>query len=149
MSFEWQPDRDDCIVHGIQISRDGKPIDLLAQGLKLNVLQREKDFEQRAIDGRLTATAPIEDLRVGDTVRFSTTLVERTAVMKGNGEALIDLPAEPAPIAAGSVRVLWPKDLPVKWTAFGKGIAPVGSERNGYRIQIGRASGRERVGKYV
>src|SRR3546814_724144 len=40
MSFEWQPDRDDLIVHGIQIIRDGKPIDLLAQGLKLNVLQR-------------------------------------------------------------------------------------------------------------
>src|SRR3546814_15151607 len=54
--------------------------------------------------------------------------------MKGNGEALIDLPAEPAPIAAGSVRVLWPKDLPVKWKAFGKGIAPVESDRNGYRI---------------
>lgn len=134
MSFEWQPDRDDLIVHGIQIIRDGKPIDLLAQGLKLNVLQREKDFEQRAIDGRLTATAPIEDLRVGDTVRFSTTLVERTAVMKGHGEALIDLPAEPAPIAAGSVRVLWPKNLPVKWKAFGKGIAPVESDKSGYHI---------------
>src|SRR5690606_38977690 len=114
--------------------RDGKPIDLLAQGLKLNVLQREKDFEQRAIDGRLTATAPIEDLRVGDAVRVSTTLVERTAEMKGHGEALIDLPAEPAPIAGGSVRVLWPKGLPVKWKAFGKGIAPAQSDKGGYHI---------------
>src|SRR3546814_19483101 len=87
MSFEWQPDRDDLIVHGIQIIRDGKPIDLLAQGLKLNVLQREKDFEQRAIDGRLTATAPNEDLRVGGTVRFSHPPGARTAVRKGNGEA--------------------------------------------------------------
>src|SRR3546814_13941030 len=90
MRFEWQPDRDDLIIHRIAIIRDGKPIDLLAQGLKLDVLQRETDFEQRAIDGRLTATAPIEDLRVGDTVRFSTTLVERSRGMKGNGEALID-----------------------------------------------------------
>lgn len=134
MSFEWQPDRDDLIVHKIEIIRDGKPIDLLAQGLKLNVLRREKDFEQRAINGQLSATASIEDLRVGDTVRFSTTLVERTSVLKGNGEALIDLPAEPAPIAAGSVRILWPKDLPVKWKAFGKGIAPVESDKAGYHI---------------
>ncbi len=134
MRFEWQPDRDDLIVHSVQIIRDGKPLDLLAQGLKLNVLQREKDLEQRAIDGRLTATAPIEDLRVGDTVRFSTTLVQRTPVAKGNGEALVDLPAEPAPIAAGSVRVLWPKDLPVKWKAFGKGIAPVESDKGGYHV---------------
>ncbi len=134
MGFEWQPDRDDLIIHSIEIIRDGKPINLLAQGLKLNVLQREKDFEQRAINGQLTATAPIEDLRVGDTVRFSTTLVERTTVLKGNGEALVDLTAEPAPIAAGSVRILWPKDLPVKWKAFGKGIAPLESDKTGYHI---------------
>ena len=97
MTFEWQPDRDDLIIHSMAIIRDGKSIDLLAQGLKLNVLQREKGFEERAIDGRLTATAPIEDLRVGDTVRFSTTLVERSTVLKGNGEALLDLAADPAP----------------------------------------------------
>jgi len=136
MSFEWQPDRDDLIIHNIEIIRDGKPINLLAQGLKLNVLQREKDFEQRAIDGQLTATAPIEDLRVGDTVRFSTTLVERTTVLNGNGEALIDLAAEPAPIATGSVRILWPKNLPIKWKAFGKGLAPLESDKTGYHILI-------------
>src|SRR3546814_861112 len=89
MRFEWQPDRDDLIIHRIAIIRDGKPIDLLAQGLKLDVLQRETDFEQRAIDGRLTATAPIEDLRVGDTVRFSTTLVERSRVMKGKARTSV------------------------------------------------------------
>jgi tetratricopeptide (TPR) repeat protein len=134
LSFEWQPDRDDLIVHNIEIIRDGKTIDQLALGLKLKILQREKDFEQRAIDGRLTATAPIEDLRVGDTVRFSTTLVERTSVLNGNGEALIDLPADPAPIAAGSVRILWPKDLPVRWKTFGKGFAATESDKAGYRI---------------
>ena len=134
MTFEWQPDRDDLIIHSIAIIRDGKPIDLLAQGLKLNVLQREKDFEERAIDGRLTATAPIEDLRVGDTVRFSTTLVERSTVLKGNGEALLDLAADPAPIRSGSVRILWPKDLPIKWKSFGKGIAPTESDKDGYHV---------------
>jgi len=134
ISFEWQPDRDDLIVHSIEIIRDGKSIDQLALGLKLKILQREKDFEQRAIDGRLTATAPIEDLRVGDTVRFSTTLVERTSVLKGNAEALIDLPADPAPIAPGSVRILWPKDLPVRWKTFGKGFAATESDKAGYRI---------------
>src|SRR3546814_18166186 len=114
------------------------PLARLAQVLELDVLIRETDCGQRAIDGRLTATAPSEELRVGDTVRFSATLVERSRVMKGNGEALIDLPAEPAPIAAGTVRVLWPKGLPVKWKAFGQGIAPVESDKGGYH-KIGRA----------
>src|SRR3546814_18593078 len=110
------------------------PLARLAQVLELDVLIRETDCGQRAIDGRLTATAPIEDLRVGDTVRFSTTLVERSRVMKGNGEALIDLPAEPAPIAEGTVRVLWPTGLPVKWKAFGPRIAPVDSDKGAYHI---------------
>ena len=134
ISFEWQPDPDELIVHRIEIIRDGKPIDLLAQGLKLNVLQREKDFEQRAIDGRLTATAPIADLRVGDTVRFAATLVEHTDVLKGNGEAQVDLFAEPAPIVAGTVRIVWPKDLPVQWKAFGQGLAPVEADKGHYHI---------------
>lgn len=134
MTFEWQPDRDDLIVHRIQILRGNAVIDLLGQGLRLTVLRREKDFEQKTIDGILTATAAIEDLRVGDTVRFSATLVERTDVLKNNSEANIDLPAQPSPIANGSVRVVWPRTLPVKWKAFGKGIAPVEQDKGAWHV---------------
>lgn len=134
LQFVWQPDRDDLIVHKLQIVRGGETIDLLAQGLKLTVLRREKDFEQKTIDGLLTATAPIEDLRVGDIVRFSSTIVERSDVLAGNGEAIVDVAAKPAAIAQGSVRILWPRTLPVKWKAFGKGIAPVESGKGSYHI---------------
>jgi tetratricopeptide (TPR) repeat protein len=134
LQFVWQPDRDDLIVHRLEIIRGGATIDLLAQGLKLTVLRREKDFEQKTIDGLLTATAAIEDLRVGDTVRFAVTLVERSDVLAGNSEAIVDVQAKPAAIAQGSVRVLWPKDLPVKWKAFGKGVAPVEQDKGGYHI---------------
>ena len=134
LQFVWQPDRDDLIVHKLQIIRGAETIDLLAQGLKLTVLRREKAFEQKMIDGLLTATAPIEDLRVGDIVRFSSTIVERSDVLAGNGEAQVDIAARPAAIAQGSVRVLWPRDLPVKWKAFGKGIAPVESDKGAWHI---------------
>lgn len=134
LQFVWQPDRDDLIVHKLQIVRGGATIDLLTQGLKLTVLRREKGFEQKTIDGLLTATAPIEDLRVGDTVRFAITIVERSDVLAGNGEAIVDLQAKPAAIAEGSVRVLWPQKLPVKWKSFGKGISPVVQDKGGYRI---------------
>ena len=132
LQFVWHPDRDDLIVHRLQIVRGGATIDLLAQGLKLTVLRREKDFEQKTIDGLLTGTAAIEDLRVGDTVRFSATIVERSDVLAGNSEAMVDVEAKPASIAQGSVRVLWPRDLPIKWKAFGKGIAPVEQDQDGY-----------------
>ncbi|WP_447764824.1 DUF3857 domain-containing protein [Sphingopyxis panaciterrae] len=134
LQFIWQPDRDELIVHKLEIVRDGATIDLLAQGLKLTVLRREKGFEQKSIDGLLTATAPIEDLRVGDTVRFAVTVVERSDVLAGNGEAIVDVQAKPAAIAQGSIRVLWPKSLPVKWKSFGKGIAPVEQDKDGYHI---------------
>jgi tetratricopeptide (TPR) repeat protein len=134
LQFVWQPDRDDLIVHRLEIVRDGATIDLLAQGLKLTVLRRETGFEQKAIDGLLTATAPIEDLRVGDTVRFAVTTVERSDVLAGNGEAIVDIQAKPAAIAQGSIRVLWPKALPVKWKSFGKGISPVVQDKGGYTV---------------
>ncbi|HMP44668.1 MAG TPA: DUF3857 domain-containing protein [Sphingopyxis sp.] len=134
LQFVWQPDRDELIVHRIEIVRGGQTIDLLAQGLKLTVLRREKDFEAKTIDGLLTATAPIEDLRVGDTVRFSVTIVERSDVLAGNSEAIVDIQAKPAPVTDGTVRVLWPRDLPVKWKAFGKGLAPVVEDKGPYQI---------------
>jgi tetratricopeptide (TPR) repeat protein len=134
LQFVWQPDRDDLIVHRLEIVRGGATIDLLAQGLKLTVLRRETAFEQKMIDGLLTATAAIEDLRVGDTVRFSVTVVERSDVLAGNGEAFADVQPKPAAMAQGSLRVLWPKALPVKWKAFGKGIAPVEADQGAYHI---------------
>ncbi|WP_179102113.1 DUF3857 domain-containing transglutaminase family protein [Sphingopyxis sp. KK2] len=134
LQFVWHPDRDDMIIHKLQIIRGGATIDLLAQGLKLTVLRREKDFEQKTIDGLLTGTAAIEDLRVGDTVRFSATIVERSDVLAGNSEAMVDVEAKPASIAQGSVRILWPKNLPIKWKAFGKGISPVERDEGSYHI---------------
>ena len=134
LQFVWHPDRDDLIVHKIQIVRGGETIDLLGQGLKLTVLRREKDFEQKTIDGLLTGTASIEDLRVGDIVRFSATVVERSDVLAGNSEAMVDVEAKPASIAQGSVRVLWPQGLPIKWKAFGKGIAPVETDKGRYHV---------------
>lgn len=132
LQFVWHPDRDDMIVHNIQIIRGGETIDLLGQGLKLTVLRREKAFEQKMIDGMLTGTAAIEDLRVGDTVRFSATIVERSDVLAGNSEAMVDVEAKPASIAQGSVRVLWPRQLPIKWKAFGQGLAPVEQDNGSY-----------------
>jgi tetratricopeptide (TPR) repeat protein len=134
LQFVWHPDRDDLIVHKIQLLRGGQTIDLLGQGLKLTVLRRERDFEQKTIDGLLTGTASIEDLRVGDIVRFSATVVERSDVLAGNSEAMVDVQAKPASIAQGSVRVLWPRALPIKWKAFGKGIAPVEADKGSYHI---------------
>jgi len=134
LQFVWHPDRDDLIVHKLQLVRGDATIDLLAQGLKLTVLRREKDFEQKTIDGLLTGTAAIEDLRVGDIVRFSATIVERSDVLAGNSEAMVDVQARPASIAQGSVRVLWPRDLPIKWKAFGKGISPVEADKGSYHI---------------
>src|SRR5690606_9668091 len=34
----------------------------------------------------------------------------------------------------GSVRILWPKDLPIKWKSFGKGIAPTERDKDGYHV---------------
>ena len=67
ISIPWQPDHGDLIVHRLEIVRGAEHIDLLAPGAKrFTVLRREQQLEQRQVNGILTATLPIEGLRIGE-----------------------------------------------------------------------------------
>lgn len=119
LNLQWQPDRQDLIIHRLQIVRDGNAIDLLAGGKRLTILRREQSLEQNALDGMLTATMPVEGLRVGDIVRFATSHIQSNPTLPMHGEAEQFLPVadqQPAPTA---YRVIWPATLPVKWRVRG------------------------------
>ena len=57
-------------VHRLWIRRDGATIDVLKSDRKFLVLRRERGLEAAILDGRLTATLQIEDLRVGDVIEL-------------------------------------------------------------------------------
>ena len=79
LQFAWMPDKGDLIVHRLELRRGKEVIDLLAQGVKPEVIRRESELERRSIDGMLTAVVKVPGARVGDVLRFtvSTTLKDQ------------------------------------------------------------------------
>ena len=69
----WSPSAGTATVHFIRIIRNSSVIDVLEQA-KLKVLEREAGLEQSMLDGNLTATLQVPDLRVGDELEFAATI---------------------------------------------------------------------------
>ena len=84
ISLPWQPDKGDLIVHRLEIVRGGERIDLLANGKRLTVIRREQQLEQRELNGELTATMPVEGLRIGDTLRLTASITRKDPALGGN-----------------------------------------------------------------
>ena len=120
----WDPQKDVLTIHKLRILRGDQVIDLLALGKKFTVLRREENLEQSMVDGRLTATIQIEDVRVGDTLQFAATLkhhdpsfqARSEQVLRQTGGALIDHLYQ---------RVVWPKATPVRWRQSAGAEKPV------------------------
>lgn len=119
----WLPDKGDLIVHGITIVRDGQVIDVLAGGAKFDVLRRERQLEQRMIDGSRTATLAVPGLRVGDVLRLTYSVTNADQALKKEVQAITALPSEPFNAGFARVRFSWPVDAGVRWGATG-GFTP-------------------------
>ncbi len=130
----WLPDKGDLTVHRLEIVRGGEVIDLLAQGVRYEVLRRERELERRSIDGSLTATLAVPGLKVGDVLRYSQTTTSRDQALDGAVQSLDGLIAQPTELGFGRVEVSWPTDEPLSWKVGPsiEGIAPV--ERAGYNV---------------
>jgi tetratricopeptide (TPR) repeat protein/transglutaminase-like putative cysteine protease len=117
LQVSWDPTLETLTIHRYRIIRDGKVIDLLGDGSKLSVIQREKDMENAALDGRLTATLQPNDVRVGDTIDLAFTRTRMDPALGGRSEALSG-PSDGTPYGRIRVRFVWPNDKKMQWRAF-------------------------------
>ncbi len=116
----WSPSAGTATVHFVRIIRDGTIIDVLKQA-KLKVIERETGLEQSMLDGNLTATLQVPDLRVGDELEFAATIVQREPAFGTHNAGVAQIPASGVP-GTFRYRLLWPaastmaiqlsKDLP-------------------------------------
>ncbi len=127
MTLPWAPDKGDLIVHELSILRDGKAIDLLAQGQKFTVLRREEALEQRELTGILTATLAIEGLQVGDILRIRASTTAKDEALAGRVQSVTQIMAEPMQIGMARMRFSWPSSAAPKWKILAQGVtaAPV------------------------
>lgn len=132
ITLAWQPDQGDLIVHSAEILRPGERIDLLATGQRFQILQRERQLEQRQLDGALTAALSIEGLRVGDVVRLRTSTTVRDKALQGNVQGSVPLIGDPTRARFARARLSWPSGTAFKWRTYVDGLAPAVVRKDGF-----------------
>jgi tetratricopeptide (TPR) repeat protein len=111
LSLAWSPDTDELTVHKVAIRRDGKTIDVLAEGQMFDVLRREQSLERATLDGVLTANMFPAGLEVGDTLEFAYTVTTSHPVLAGHAESIVSLNGM---FDEAHVRLMWPQAVPMK-----------------------------------
>ncbi|MDT8759490.1 DUF3857 domain-containing protein [Sphingomonas psychrotolerans] len=132
VKLQWQPDEGDLIVHRAEIIRGGQHIDLIATGQKLQVLQREEQMEQLALNGTLTATMAVEGLRVGDVLRVAYTVTSRDKALQGNVQAFQPLIADPVRAQFARARFSWPSNSAIRWRVTPEAARPKVASKDGF-----------------
>ncbi|MFO1255973.1 MAG: DUF3857 domain-containing protein [Sphingomonadaceae bacterium] len=117
LNIDWDPALETLTLHKYRILRDGQPIDLLGDGAKVKVIQRESGMENLMLDGELTATLQPEDLRVGDVIELSYTVDRHDPAMAGYSQDLIG-PSDGSAFGRYRMRVLWGRDKPIQWRVY-------------------------------
>jgi tetratricopeptide (TPR) repeat protein/transglutaminase-like putative cysteine protease len=133
ISLPWQPDKGDLVIHRVEIVRGTERVDLLAGSKRFTVIRREQRLEQRELNGELTATMPIEGLRIGDVVRVTASITRKDDALAGNVQTAVPLMV--APFRTGYIRqrLLWPAADTVQWKVSGEGAKPILSTVGSYR----------------
>ncbi len=133
IALAWAPDHGDLIVHRAEILRGGETIDLLKDGRRFEVLQREEGLEKRTMDGELTATMAVEGLRIGDVLRLAYSTSARDPALGGHVQTFVPLLTAPTRAAFGRTRLQWPEKLDLKLRTHLEGVALEPKLAGGFR----------------
>ncbi|MBB5685867.1 DUF3857 domain-containing protein [Sphingobium boeckii] len=124
IQLPWQPAHGQLIVHGAEIIRGADHIDLLGNGKPFSILRREQQMDRRILDGMLTATMPVEGLRVGDIVHLTFSVTLKDPTLGGNMQTAAALMFDPFRTQFARTRFLWPEETHIAWKAHAEGLAP-------------------------
>ena len=133
--IEFQPEYQRVQLHSLRILRDGQEIDKLASA-DIRFLQRETGLDQGIYSGSITAAIVSEDVRAGDTLELSYSLIGQNPVFGGKffEAAAWD---SPSPVSLRRVTLDAPEDRPIFHRLIGGHdgeLASTEQHRNGRRI---------------
>lgn len=132
VQFGWLPDKGELVIHRLQIIRDGRTIDLVADGVRPEIIRRETELERRTVNGALTALFKIPGLKVGDILRFSSTTSSRDQALSGQVQATEALTPEPTRLGFGRLRMSWPETAGVSYSLLGESPTPKVTRSGGF-----------------
>ena len=101
IALRWNPAAGKPVIHALQITRDGAVIDVL-KSTEFQILRREEQLETAMLDGLLTATLKVPDLRVGDDLTLAYSLPASDPTLRDVSYGLLYILDVPPP---GAVRL--------------------------------------------
>ncbi len=131
-TIEYQPDYQQVRLHAIDVWRDGARQDRRAAS-RIETLRRETDLERGLIDGRLTFSVTIPDLRVGDRIDYRYSIEGYNPVF-GDGYYDVYSASYSSPLAWRHVRMIYPDGMPMKWQVTRKGYRIVETRLGADRV---------------
>lgn len=135
IEIEFDPTYQKLALHSIEIVRDGQRINKL-DPKSVKLLQRETQLERQIIDGRLTASIVLSDLRVGDRVEWAASLRGDNPVFGGRFVDLDWSSSSSGPLGLYRFRLLAPSERRISQRVSEPSIAVASSERNGWRETV-------------
>ena len=112
IEIPFDPSYQSLTLHSIQLIRDGRVIDKLP-GAAVSILQREESLELLIYDGGKTANVFLDDVRVGDVVDYSYSIIGDNPVFGGRQFGEYQL-RWGLPLELRTVRLLVPDGRPIK-----------------------------------
>lgn len=108
IDIDFNPAFQKLQLHAVTVHRQGQSIPRLNTA-QIHTLQRERELEARVLDGTLSVSIQIPDVRVGDVVEYAYTLRGSRKEMNGRHFGGLDMRWQD-PIHRVRARLLWPAD---------------------------------------
>lgn len=105
VAVAWNPAAGKPVIHALRVYRNGQARDVLAT-TKFTILRREDRLEAAMLDGMLTATLKVPDLRVGDDLEFIYTVPGQDPTLRDQSSGLLLMAPSPPP-GRYSLRISW------------------------------------------
>jgi uncharacterized RDD family membrane protein YckC/transglutaminase-like putative cysteine protease len=113
VDIDFDPAYQRLRLHTLAVHRQGRVISQLATA-PIRTLQREKELEALVLDGRLTVSVLLQDVRVGDVVEYAYTLQGSRPEMRGHHSGAFDMQWRD-PVHSLYTRLLWPAERPIQF----------------------------------
>lgn len=137
IEMDFDPAYQHLVFHKIDIVRGSQRIDKL-DPKKFRLLQREPQLERQMIDGRVTASIVLDDLRAGDRVEWSASVVGENPVFAGRFVNTTWDGYGNAPIGVWQLRLLAPASRDIHLRAGDPALTPASSVHDGVRETVFR-----------
>ncbi|WP_083876907.1 DUF3857 domain-containing protein [Ideonella sp. B508-1] len=134
--IEFDPSYEKLTLHSLAVWRDGKRIDRL-HSTPVKILHRESQLERQMVDGRMTASLIMSDIRINDRLEIAYSIEGANPVYGGRFVHSEWMISRHGPTRWGRLRVLAPESRPIRLQA----------DAGLYQVQDRRADKAKTVGR--